>query len=181
MREGRVTGCRGPFCDFQRWDRRQVTPPCLTTGSRDPCANVTCSFGSTCARSADGQTATCLCPTSCRGAPEGTVCGSDGADYPSECQLLRRACSRQENIVKKFDGPCGARAMSGPRDLASSLGACQPSCHPLTSSRPLPRCPQGPEPLLPREPTHQAARDATAARELPLKAGTCVRGRRSHL
>ncbi|XP_030743825.1 agrin [Echinops telfairi] len=75
-------------------------------GSRDPCSNVTCSFGSTCTRSADGQTAVCLCPTSCPGASEGTVCGSDGADYPSQCQLLRRACARQENLFKKFDGPC---------------------------------------------------------------------------
>lgn len=82
-------------------------PPGPPTGLRDPCANVTCSFGSTCARSADGQTATCLCPASCRGAPEGPVCGSDGTDYRGECQLLRHACAQQENISKKFDGPCG--------------------------------------------------------------------------
>lgn len=37
------------------------------------------------------------------------MCGSDGADYASECQLLSRACARQENIFKKFDGPCGER------------------------------------------------------------------------
>lgn len=86
----------------------RVTPlPAPPTGSRDPCSNVTCSFGSTCAPSADGQTATCLCPATCRGAPQSPVCGSDGVDYPSECQLLRRACSRQENIFKKFEGRCG--------------------------------------------------------------------------
>ncbi|XP_011384341.1 agrin isoform X2 [Pteropus vampyrus] len=90
-------------CSQQRRIRLLSRGPC---GSRDPCANVTCSFGSTCARSADGQTATCLCPTTCRGAPEGPVCGSDGADYASECHLLSRACARQENIFKKFDGPC---------------------------------------------------------------------------
>lgn len=84
-----------------------MTPPPTPTGSRDPCSNVTCSFGSTCVRSADGQTATCLCPATCRGPPDGPVCGSDGADYPSECQLLRHACARQENIFRKFDGPCG--------------------------------------------------------------------------
>uniref|UniRef100_A0A8C3WLB2 Agrin n=1 Tax=Catagonus wagneri TaxID=51154 RepID=A0A8C3WLB2_9CETA len=83
-----------------------VTPPAAPTGTRDPCANVTCSFGSTCARSLDGLTATCLCPATCLGAPEGLVCGSDGTDYPSECQLLRHACARQENVFKKFDGPC---------------------------------------------------------------------------
>ncbi|XP_047394467.1 agrin isoform X4 [Sciurus carolinensis] len=90
-------------CHLQRRIRLLRRGPC---GSRDPCSNVTCSFGSTCAPSADGQTASCLCPTTCRGAPEGTVCGSDGVDYPGECQLLRRACARQENIFKKFDGPC---------------------------------------------------------------------------
>lgn len=83
---------------------------CIPTGSRDPCANVTCSFGSTCVPSADGQTASCLCPATCFGAPDGTVCGSDGIDYPSECQLLRHACARQEHIFKKFDGPCGKQS-----------------------------------------------------------------------
>ncbi|XP_024616033.1 agrin [Neophocaena asiaeorientalis asiaeorientalis] len=81
-------------------------PPTPPDGTRDPCSNVTCSFGSTCARSADGLTATCLCPATCLGAPGGPVCGSDGTDYPSECQLLRQACAHQENVFKKFDGPC---------------------------------------------------------------------------
>ncbi|XP_064446268.1 agrin isoform X5 [Mirounga angustirostris] len=90
-------------CSRQRRIRLLSRGPC---GSRDPCSNVTCSFGSTCVRSADGHTATCLCPATCQGPPDGPVCGSDGADYPSECQLLRHACARQENVFKKFDGPC---------------------------------------------------------------------------
>ncbi|XP_036726429.1 agrin isoform X4 [Balaenoptera musculus] len=90
-------------CSQQRRIRLLRRGPC---GTRDPCSNVTCSFGSTCARSADGLTATCLCPATCLGAPEGPVCGSDGTDYPSECQLLRQACAHQENVFKKFDGPC---------------------------------------------------------------------------
>ncbi|XP_044524562.1 agrin [Gracilinanus agilis] len=90
-------------CSQQRRIRVISRGPC---GSRDPCSGVTCSFGSTCARSADGQSAKCICPSSCSGVPEGIVCGSDGRDYPSECQLHRLACARQENIVKKFDGPC---------------------------------------------------------------------------
>ncbi|XP_035881028.1 agrin isoform X1 [Phyllostomus discolor] len=103
-------------CSQQRRIRLLSHGPC---GPRDPCSNVTCSFGSTCSRSADGQTATCLCPASCRGAPGGPVCGSDGADYPSECQLLRQACARQENIFKKFDGPCDPckDALSDPSHL----------------------------------------------------------------
>ncbi|XP_037684690.1 agrin isoform X2 [Choloepus didactylus] len=90
-------------CSQQRRIRLLSRGPC---GSRDPCSNVTCSFGSTCARSADGRTAVCLCPTTCPGPPEGTVCGSDGTDYPSECELLRHACAHRENIFKKFDGAC---------------------------------------------------------------------------
>uniref|UniRef100_A0A4X1W8R0 Agrin n=1 Tax=Sus scrofa TaxID=9823 RepID=A0A4X1W8R0_PIG len=91
-------------CSQQRRIRLLRRGPC---GMRDPCSNITCSFGSTCARSSDGLTATCLCPATCLGAPESPVCGSDGTDYPSECQLLRHACARQENVFKKFDGPCG--------------------------------------------------------------------------
>uniref|UniRef100_I3LGD9 Agrin n=1 Tax=Sus scrofa TaxID=9823 RepID=I3LGD9_PIG len=90
-------------CSQQRRIRLLRRGPC---GMRDPCSNITCSFGSTCARSSDGLTATCLCPATCLGAPESPVCGSDGTDYPSECQLLRHACARQENVFKKFDGPC---------------------------------------------------------------------------
>lgn len=90
-------------CSQQRRIRLLRRGPC---GTRDPCSNVTCSFGSTCVPSADGLTATCLCPATCLGAPERPVCGSDGSDYPSECQLLRQACAHQENVFKKFDGPC---------------------------------------------------------------------------
>lgn len=77
------------------------------TGSKDPCAEVTCSFGSTCVPSTDGQSAKCVCPSSCSGVPESTVCGSDGRDYRSECDLNKHACDKQENVFKKFDGPCG--------------------------------------------------------------------------
>uniref|UniRef100_A0A8D0BR09 Agrin n=1 Tax=Salvator merianae TaxID=96440 RepID=A0A8D0BR09_SALMN len=75
-------------------------------GSKDPCAEVTCSFGSTCARSTDGLSAKCICPSTCSGVAESTVCGSDGKDYRSECHLNRYACDKQENLFKKFDGPC---------------------------------------------------------------------------
>lgn len=79
----------------------------LSLGSKDPCAEVTCSFGSTCVRSADGQTARCVCPASCSGVAESIVCGSDGKDYRSECDLNKHACDKQENVFKKFDGACG--------------------------------------------------------------------------
>ncbi|KYO31536.1 agrin isoform C [Alligator mississippiensis] len=90
-------------CNQQRRIKVISKGPC---GSKDPCAEVTCSFGSTCARSTDGQSAKCICPSSCRGVAEGTVCGSDGKDYRSECELNKHACDAQQNVFKKFDGPC---------------------------------------------------------------------------
>ncbi|XP_031817439.1 agrin [Sarcophilus harrisii] len=114
-------------CSQQRRIRVVSRGPC---GSRDPCSGVTCSFGSTCARSADGQSAKCICPSSCSGVPEGIVCGSDGRNYPSECQLHRLACARQENIVKKFDGPCGERRAWAP-DGEGGCGAGPGASFPL--------------------------------------------------
>ncbi|NWY00427.1 AGRIN protein, partial [Nothoprocta ornata] len=91
-------------CNQQRRIKVISKGPC---GSKDPCAEVTCSFGSTCVRGADGQSAKCVCPSSCSGVPESTVCGSDGRDYRSECHLNKHACDKQENVFKKFDGACG--------------------------------------------------------------------------
>ncbi|XP_029434147.1 LOW QUALITY PROTEIN: agrin [Rhinatrema bivittatum] len=90
-------------CNQQRRMKVISQGPC---GSKDPCADVTCSFGSTCARSADGQSAKCICPSSCSGVAENVVCASNGKDYRNECQLNKHACGKQENLYKKFDGPC---------------------------------------------------------------------------
>ncbi|TRZ08045.1 hypothetical protein HGM15179_019063 [Zosterops borbonicus] len=89
-------------CNQQRRIKVVSKGPC---GSKDPCAEVTCSFGSTCVPSEDGQGARCACPASCAG-PDSPVCGSDGRQHRSLCHLLRHACDTQENISKKFDGPC---------------------------------------------------------------------------
>uniref|UniRef100_A0A8B9SYN4 Agrin n=1 Tax=Anas platyrhynchos TaxID=8839 RepID=A0A8B9SYN4_ANAPL len=91
-------------CNQQRRIKVISKGPCGE--HRDPCAEVTCSFGSTCVRSADGQGAKCVCPASCSGVPESLVCGSDGKDYRSECDLNKHACDKQENVFKKFDGAC---------------------------------------------------------------------------
>ncbi|NXC09441.1 AGRIN protein, partial [Orthonyx spaldingii] len=90
-------------CHQQRRIKVVSKGPC---GSKDPCAEVTCSFGSTCVPSPDGQAAKCVCPSSCSGVPESAVCGSDGRDYRSQCHLNKHACDKQENVFKKFDGPC---------------------------------------------------------------------------
>ncbi|KAM7030447.1 LOW QUALITY PROTEIN: agrin [Acridotheres tristis] len=90
-------------CNLQRRIKVISKGPC---GSKDPCAQVSCSFGSTCVPSPDGQGARCVCPSSCGGVPESPVCGSDGRDYRSLCHLHKHACDKQENVFKKFDGPC---------------------------------------------------------------------------
>ncbi|XP_030042069.1 agrin isoform X2 [Microcaecilia unicolor] len=90
-------------CNQQRRIKVISQGPC---GSRDPCADVTCSFGSTCARSSDGQSAKCICPSSCGSVPENMICANNGKDYRNECHLNKHACGKQENLYKKFDGAC---------------------------------------------------------------------------
>ncbi|KAG8434439.1 hypothetical protein GDO86_012708 [Hymenochirus boettgeri] len=90
-------------CNQQRRIKVISKGPC---GTKDPCSTVTCSYGSTCVRSADGQTAKCVCPATCSGVPENVICGSDGKDYRNGCHLNKQACDNQENLYKKFDGPC---------------------------------------------------------------------------
>lgn len=81
-----------------------VSPPAAL---KDPCTEVTCSYGSTCVKSSDGMSAKCMCPLSCEGKPLQAVCGSDGKDYRNECELHQHACKTQKNIRVQFQGPCG--------------------------------------------------------------------------
>ncbi|XP_053339274.1 agrin [Clarias gariepinus] len=73
---------------------------------KDPCSDVTCSYGSTCIQSSDGHSAKCMCPLSCENVPKVTVCGSDGLDYTSECALNMKACSTNKNIRLQHIGFC---------------------------------------------------------------------------
>ncbi|KAM9342708.1 LOW QUALITY PROTEIN: agrin [Pholidichthys leucotaenia] len=73
---------------------------------KDPCSEVTCSYGSTCVQSSDGMSAKCMCPLSCEGKLEQTVCGSDGKDYRNECELHQHACKSQKNIRVQYQGAC---------------------------------------------------------------------------
>ncbi|XP_042199559.1 agrin isoform X3 [Callorhinchus milii] len=90
-------------CTQQRRIKVISKGPC---GSKDPCSEVSCSYGSTCIQSSDGQSAKCICPTSCERKVEKAVCGSDGQDYRNECELNMYACDRQKNLYKKHNGPC---------------------------------------------------------------------------
>uniref|UniRef100_A0A8C0VJ11 Agrin n=1 Tax=Cyanistes caeruleus TaxID=156563 RepID=A0A8C0VJ11_CYACU len=117
-------------CNQQRRIKVISKGPC---GSKDPCAEVTCSFGSTCVPSPDGQAAKCVCPSSCGGVPESPVCGSDGRDYRSLCHLNKHACDKQENVFKKFDGPCGEEGLEMSREKINpqTPESCPPSGDPV--------------------------------------------------
>lgn len=81
--------------------------------SRDPCDGHSCSFGAQCVADGGGS-ARCQCDLQCNDAALAgndvtvmPVCGDDGVDYPSECELRRRGCVEMRTVVKKYDGKCG--------------------------------------------------------------------------
>ncbi|XP_078110555.1 agrin isoform X2 [Sander vitreus] len=90
-------------CNSQRRIKVLRKGPCSL---KDPCTDVACSYGSTCVQSSDGLSAKCMCPLSCEGKREQTVCGSDGKDYRNECELHQHACKNQRNIRVQYQGHC---------------------------------------------------------------------------
>uniref|UniRef100_A0A8D3A5N3 Agrin n=1 Tax=Scophthalmus maximus TaxID=52904 RepID=A0A8D3A5N3_SCOMX len=90
-------------CNTQRRIKVLRKGPCSL---KDPCTEVTCSYGSTCVQSTDGLSAKCMCPLGCEGKPEETVCGSDGKDYRNGCELHQHACKSQKNIRVQYQGHC---------------------------------------------------------------------------
>ncbi|XP_075882651.1 agrin [Nelusetta ayraudi] len=90
-------------CSTQRRIKVLRKGPCSL---KDPCAEVTCSYGSTCVQSSDGLSAKCMCPLGCEGKAEQTVCGSDGKDYRNECELHQHACKNQKNLRVQYPGRC---------------------------------------------------------------------------
>uniref|UniRef100_A0A3Q3XBV2 Agrin n=1 Tax=Mola mola TaxID=94237 RepID=A0A3Q3XBV2_MOLML len=90
-------------CNTQRRIKVLRKGPCSL---KDPCTEVTCSYGSTCVQSSDGLSAKCMCPLGCEGKPEQTVCGSDGKDYRNECELHQHACKNHRNIRVQYQGNC---------------------------------------------------------------------------
>ncbi|XP_022255732.1 agrin-like isoform X2 [Limulus polyphemus] len=77
---------------------------------KDPCEEMECKFGAECRPSIDGRRAECICPKKCAtyGDSRGSrpVCGSDGKDYPTVCELKRTACQEKMDIQVKFQGRC---------------------------------------------------------------------------
>ncbi|XP_066971041.1 LOW QUALITY PROTEIN: agrin-like [Macrobrachium rosenbergii] len=88
-------------------------PP--TQEIRNPCHGRKCHHGAICVLTNDGRSARCECPIDCHqyggmtgpGAPTmNFVCGSDGKNYDSECQLRRHACRTQKHLEVRFPGKC---------------------------------------------------------------------------
>ncbi|XP_064092109.1 agrin-like isoform X6 [Macrobrachium nipponense] len=83
---------------------------------RNPCHGRKCHHGALCVLTNDGRSARCECPIDCHqyggmtgpGASDGmnVVCGSDGKNYDSECQLRRHACRTQKHLEVRFPGKC---------------------------------------------------------------------------
>ncbi|KAK6307937.1 hypothetical protein J4Q44_G00212080 [Coregonus suidteri] len=129
-------------CNTQRRIKVLRKGPCAL---KDPCSEMTCSYGSTCIQSSDGLSAKCMCPLSCDGKPEQVMCGSDGQDYRNECELHKQACHTKKNVRLQRQGSCNPC-----KDRENNLNvACrvEPRTHqPLTF--PLPEsCPPVNEPL----------------------------------
>ncbi|XP_029165671.1 agrin-like isoform X4 [Nylanderia fulva] len=101
---------------------------------KDPCTKLNCSQGSQCVRSRDGKEATCECLESCPNLGDhegsGPVCGTDGIDYPTLCDLNRVACAKGANITVAFRGkcdPCGSVECVEP-EICQLDGSRQPVC-----------------------------------------------------
>ncbi|XP_043286401.1 agrin-like isoform X3 [Venturia canescens] len=101
---------------------------------KDPCNKLNCSQGSQCVRSRDGTEAKCECLESCPSLGDhegsGPVCGTDGIDYPTVCDLNRSACARGANVSVAFRGkcdPCGNVECSEP-EVCQLDSSRQPAC-----------------------------------------------------
>ena len=79
-------------------------PDCILVlpGSNGPCSRRTCNHHSVCVESDDF--AFCECPDCDE--VYAPVCGSDGAQYDSECKMRRAACERETDVAVAEEGIC---------------------------------------------------------------------------
>jgi hypothetical protein len=71
------------------------------------CSSIICSHGAKCVIS-DNSLPRCYCPSNCDEyiSSDGPVCGSDNRTYRSICELNKRACEIQENLISVHLGEC---------------------------------------------------------------------------
>ena len=94
---------------------------------KDPCSTRKCRHGATCVVSLDGRRGRCECPQRCDGYGNSRgsrpVCGSDGRDYASMCDMRRRACQEAKDVRVKYMGKCGEwRGSAGGEEGESKTG-----------------------------------------------------------
>ncbi|KHJ48489.1 Kazal-type serine protease inhibitor domain protein, partial [Trichuris suis] len=74
-----------------------------------PCDYANCLYGSRCKEDTVNKTAQCVCPEHCpTQEANATVCGDDGLDYSSACEMDKRSCVLQRPIKLKLTGQCDA-------------------------------------------------------------------------
>lgn len=77
----------------------------------DPCLKLNCNYGSECEVTRNARNATCKCVDRCYSYGDSIdsrpVCGNDGVDYDSLCELRRASCQKGANILVKYYGKCG--------------------------------------------------------------------------
>ncbi|KAH9495123.1 hypothetical protein Btru_018238 [Bulinus truncatus] len=89
------------------------------------CDDLDCRYGAVCREEIDGSPA-CFCDQKCDADthPSEIVCGSDGQNFGSLCQLQYFACRLQQDITVSNTGPC-----KGPPPVAAT------TVSPVTKSR----------------------------------------------
>ncbi|XP_069117853.1 agrin-like isoform X2 [Argopecten irradians] len=79
-------------------------------GSKNPCDGVTCRLGAICVPSKNGLSHRCMCPERCDNYGDNLggmpVCGTNGKDYNSSCELRRASCRDMKEIKLKYYGKC---------------------------------------------------------------------------
>ncbi|XP_015782759.1 agrin isoform X2 [Tetranychus urticae] len=77
---------------------------------KDPCEDKICPFGGICKSSIDGRSSECVCPEKCLiygdTKSSGSVCGSNGMNYPNSCELKRWSCIHSADVTIKYHGKC---------------------------------------------------------------------------
>ncbi|XP_050518916.1 agrin-like [Diabrotica virgifera virgifera] len=85
--------------------RRNITV--LYRGPCNGCESKKCDFYSECENDGTSE-GHCICPQSCTDSKlnNGTVCGTDGITYPSECELRQASCKTKQYIILAYKGNC---------------------------------------------------------------------------
>ncbi|CAL1276407.1 unnamed protein product [Larinioides sclopetarius] len=75
----------------------------------EPCEKKHCKFNGDCFE--ESRRAVCRCPTNCK-EHYNPVCGSDGLNYNTECQMRVDSCRKKKNIYVQHEGLCSRTEFS---------------------------------------------------------------------